>query len=471
MERISLLIRNGYLVTMDDERRVIPEGYLAIRDDRIIDVGEMADLKGQYQADRVIDASNRFVFPGFINTHSHLFQGAMKGLGRDKGLFEWLDSSVRFALHETGYEEVYTAALLGCIENIRSGSTMVLDYHYAHAKEAGLDDAVMQAFEETGIRGLLGRAHTNVSQMPDGAQCPRVETEEQFFDDVERLQQKYENHSRIGVCMAPGIIWDLSEEGYRHCRTLADKYGMITTMHTLETKDDNQFTQELYGSNTMPFLAKTGVLGPDFLAVHCVDMDEEDFRIFKEYDIKVSHNPVSNMILASGVAPVPRMLDLGLTVSLATDGSASNDTQDMMEVLKTTALIHKCHLKDPTVISANEVVEMATLGGAAALGREEDLGSLEAGKKADFWLMNPRTARCVPVADPVAALVYHASQGNVETTVVDGRVVLDEGRITTVDEEAVFDRLQEVACNLRKRVGLGNTQWGHRVFVPPFVKP
>jgi 5-methylthioadenosine/S-adenosylhomocysteine deaminase len=468
IKKIDLLVKNATVITMDKQRRVLYDAAIAVVGDRILEVGDSKVLEAKYQADEVLDGRNKTVFPGFINTHSHLFQGALKGLGRDKNLWDWLDASVRFALHEVGYEEVYAAAVVGAIENLRSGSTTVLDYHYAHAKERGMDDAVTQAFEDVGIRGILGRAHTNVSKMPEGAACPHVETEQDFFDDVDRLQNKYKDHSNISLALAPGIIWDLSEEGYRQCRTVADKYKIPVTMHVLESEHDNNFTQETYGMNLMPFLEKTGVLGPDFIAVHCVDMSEEDFEIFKKYDIKVSHNPVSNMILASGVAPIPRMQKEGLTISLATDGSASNDTQDMMEVIKTSALIHKCVLRDPEVMSAAEVLEMASLGGAKTLGREDDLGAIEAGKKADFWLMNPMTSRCVPVADPVAAVVYHSSQQNVDSTVVGGKVILKEGKIMTVDEDAALNRLQEVAYKLRERVGLGNTQWNQRVKVGPF---
>ena len=468
-KKIDLLVKNATVVTMDKERRVLYGAAIAVMADRILEVGDSKEIEAKYQADEVLDGTNKIVFPGFVNTHSHLFQGALKGLGRDMVLWDWLDASVRFALHEIGYEEVYAAAVVGAIENLRSGSTTVLDYHYAHAKERGMDDAVTQAFEDVGIRGILGRAHTNVSNMPEGAACPHVETEQDFFDDVDRLQAKYADHSTISLALAPGIVWDLSEEGYRQCRVVADKYKIPITMHVLESEHDNQYAQETYGMNLIPFLERTGVLGPDFIAVHCIDMNDRDFELFKQYDIKVSHNPVSNMILASGVAPIPEMQKQGLTISLATDGSASNDTQDMMEVIKTSALIHKCVRRDPEVMSASEVLEMASVNGARTIGREEDLGAIEAGKKADFWLMNPMTSRCVPVADPVAALVYHSSEQNVETTVVDGKVILKEGKIMTLDEEAALVRLQEVAYKLRERVGLGNTQWNQKIKVGPFA--
>ena len=467
---LDILIKHATVVTVNAKREILRDGALAIRGDRIVDIGDTGALSSRYpEAARVIDATGKIVFPGLINTHNHMFQSLLKGLGDDRVLSDWLVECMFPSAATISREAVYYGGMISCLDNIHSGTTTILDYMHAQSSPM-LSDGAIEAFRTTGVRGILGRAHTDVSRMPEGAQCPRVETEQDFFDDVDRLQAIYKDHSRISVCLAPGIIWDLTEEGYRTCRQYADRYGMVITMHTLETEDDNRYAQETYGMNTMPFLARTGVLGPDFLAVHCVDMDEEDFRLFREYDIKVSHNPISNMILASGVAPVPRMLREGLTVSLASDGSASNDTQDMMEVLKISALIHKCHLRDATAVPAATALEMATLGGARATGLEKDTGSLSAGKKADFWIMNPMTARCVPVADPVSAVVYHASQQNVETTVVDGRVVLDHGKITTVDEEAALWTLQEAACRLREKVGLVNTQWNQPVRVAPFLK-
>lgn len=468
MQTVDLLVTNGYLVTLDPERRLIPGGALAVSDGRIVAVGPTRELLMAYRSGRTIDATHRFVFPGFVNTHTHLFQGALKGLGRDKTLFDWLDSSVRWALREIGYEEIYAAAVVGLIEGIRTGVTTVLDYQYAHARERGLDEAVCQAFADVGIRGILGRAHTKVDRMPAGAECPYAETEQEFFDDVHCQVARFRDHQTISLALAPGIIWDLSEEGYRECRRLADSYGLPITMHVLETVDDNRYARETYGMNTMPFLEKTGILGPDFLAVHCVEMDEEDFRIFREHDLKVSHNPVSNMILASGVAPVPRMQEQGLCVALATDGSASNDTQDMLEVLKTTALLHKCAGRDPEVMGAAAVLEMAVRNGARAVGMGDEAGSLEPGRLADFWIMDPMSARCVPVADPVSALVYHAASPNVETVVVHGRVVLDRGEFPGLDEEAALARLQETARKLRERTGLANIQWGQTVSIDPF---
>lgn len=416
MQNVDILIKNALIVTMNESRQILEDGAIAISGDKFEEVGPTAALIAKYKADKVIDAKGKFVFPGLINTHSHLFQVLLKGLGRDKVLLDWLDSSVRRAIWQIDKECVYYAALVGCIENIRSGATTVLDNMYCHGKP-GLDDMVTKAFEDIGIRGILGRAFTDTSTLPADCPCELNETEEMFLAEVERLAVQYKDHPKISIAIAPGIIWDVSEEGFKKIRALADKHNLLITMHTVETEDDDEYCLANRGMRTIPYLEKVGLLGPDYISVHSVHMRPEDIAIFKKYDVKVSHNPVSNMILASGVAPVPEFLEQGITVSLATDGAASNDTQDMMEVLKTTALMHKLHTRDAAVVSADQVVEMATLGGAKTIGQEQNLGSIAAGKKADLFIYNPLTSKSIPVADPISTLVYSSGQTNVETTI------------------------------------------------------
>jgi 5-methylthioadenosine/S-adenosylhomocysteine deaminase len=464
VERADILIKNSTIITMNEAREILENSAIAITGDKFIEVGPTEELEAKYEAEKVIDGKGKFVYPGFINTHSHLFQVLLKGLGRDKALLDWLDSSVKRALWQIDKECVYYAALAGCIENLRSGTTTILDYMYCHGKP-GLDDAVLKAFEDIGIRGILGRGHTKTDGLPQECACEINETEDMFFAEVERLANKYKDHPRISIALAPGIIWDLSEEGYKKTRALANKYGLLITMHTVETEDDDEYCFKDRGMATIPYLEKVGMLGPDFISVHSVHMTPEDILMFKKHDVKVSHNPVSNMILASGVAPVPEFLKQGITVSLATDGAASNDTQDMLEVLKTTALLHKLHTRNAAVVSASEVLEMATLGGAKTVGMEKAIGSIGTGKIADLFIYNPVTPRSMPVADPVSTLIYSSSQANVETTIVDGKLVLEEGRILNVDEEETLLKLQEVAADLRKKTNLGNSQWGQKVNV------
>ena len=470
MENVSLIIENTCIITMDNGLRILENYSIAVKDSIILAIEPTEIISEKYTSPKVIDGQDQFVFPGFINTHTHLFQNGLKGLGRDKLLFDWLDSSVRKALPEIRYDDVYASAVAGCIENIRSGVTTVLDYMYAHASEMGLDDAVIQAFDETGIRGILGRAHTKTSNMPKEIICPINETEDMFFEDIDRLMKKLEGHPRITLALAPGIIWDMSEGGYRKVREYANKYGLRIAMHVDETPNDDEYSQAKYGVNTLELLDRNGVLGEDFIGVHLVNLDQKSLDLLQKRQVKVSHNPVSNMILASGVAPIPLLSKLGLDIGLATDGAASNDSQNMLEVIKITAILHKCIQRDPTIFPAIEVLKMATINGAKVVGREDEIGSIEIGKKADFFLFNPKNIACVPVADPVSSLVYSANPSAIGTVVIHGKVVMENGKMCTVDEEKAIYHLQESAYRLRERVGLANIVNGKKIVVPPFHK-
>lgn len=469
MENASLIVKNTTLVTMDRDIRILEDHALVVQGSKIAAIGPSAAILAAYHSPTVLDGRDRFVFPGFINTHTHLFQNALKGLGRDKTLLDWLDSSVRKALHEIRQVDVYNAAVTGCIENIRSGVTTVLDYMYAHASEAGLDDGVVRAFERTGIRGILGRAHTKTDGFPESVRCSINETEDMFYADVDRLREALKGHETVSLALAPGIVWDMDPDGYRRLRRYADQHGLRITMHLDETPDDDAFTRAHYGMNTAELLDQAGVLGEDFIGVHLVHLDASTLEIFGRRRIKCSHNPVSNLILASGVAPVPTLKRMGLDVGLGTDGAASNDTQNMLEVIKLAALVHKGFHRDPLIINALDVVKMATSEGARVVGREHEIGSLEVGKLADFFLFDPRNVACVPVADPITCLVYSSNPTSIQTVVIHGRIVLQDGVIRTTDESEAVYALQASAYQLRQRVGLGNEINGRRIEVGPFA--
>ena len=461
MKQIDLMVKHAYLVTMNARREILTDACIAVDQGSILAVGNDA-LLSEYQARKTIDATGYVVFPGLISTHSHLFQTMLKGLGRDKQLIDWLDSSIRVALHNYDEETVYYAALNGCLEAIHSGTTTILDYMYCHPIP-GLDECVTRAFDEIGIRGVLGRSYSDVKKYPPSIACPMVETEQDFLDTVRRLELLYRDHPRIGLCIAPGIIWDHTDDGFREIRRLADELHIPITMHLDETPEDDEFSQAHYGEDTIPHLERLGILGPDFIAVHCVQLKAADLDTFKRFDVKVSHNPNSNMILASGVPPIPALLDKGVTVSLACDGSASNDTQNMLEVLKAASLMQKVYHRDPSLMPAASVLEMATLGGAKALGRQDSLGSIEPGKKADFFLYTPYSPYSTPVLDPVNSLLYSSSPDSIKTVVIEGRIVLEDGRMTTIDEEKVAWETQRLAVRLVEKSGLGNLQWGQKV--------
>ncbi len=470
MEQVDLIVNNATIVTMDQDTKIFSGHALVIKGSEIKAIEPAEFVFEKYDSHKIIDGQDQFVFPGFINTHTHLFQNNLKGLGRDKLLMDWLDHSVRRALPEIRFNDVYNGAMAGCIENIRSGVTTVLDYMYAHGSQTGLDDAVVKAFDETGIRGIFGRAQTDTSNFPEGIQCPINETEEMFFADIDRLAHELKGHQRITLAIAPGIIWDLTEDGFKKVRRYADKYGLRITMHLDETVGDDEYAMAKYGINSVEVLDRNGVLGEDFIGVHLVQLDQKSLDILQKRNIKVSHNPIANMILASGIAPIPELKKRGLDVGLGTDGAASNDNQNMLEVIKITAILHKCAQRDAALLPAIEILKMATSEGARVVGQESAIGSIEVGKKADFFLFNPRNIACVPVADPVTSLVYSANPTAIDTVVIHGRVVMEKGEIKTLDEDALICNLQESAYLLRQRVGLGNEINGQKIVVGTFKK-
>lgn len=460
MQKVDLIIKNIMIVTVDEQRRLINDGFVAIKDGKFHAVGKNSELESEYTADKIIDGRNKALFPGFISLHSHLFQNSLKGLGRDKSLFDWLDSSVRKAYGFINYDLILAAATAGCLENLNTGATTVLDYQYCHAHELGLDNAVVEAFKRTGIRGVLGRGHTKVVNFPGLPPCPIDETEDMFFADVDRLLEEVKDDERISLALAPGIIWDLSEEGFRKCAEYSRKYKIPVTMHTLESPDDDIFSKEKYGMTTMEFLETTGVLSERFIGVHCVRMNESDYNIFKKYKISVCHCPVSNMILGNGFAPVPRMLAEGINVGIGADGSASSDTQNYLEQLKAASLVHKANLVDPEAMPAETVIEMATINGAKALGMADKIGSIEEGKLADCFIFSPHTLSSCPVADPIAAIVYSSEPDNIETVIVGGEIVKENNVLLSWPKEDAINDLSKRAKDLREAVSLVEKKWG-----------
>ncbi len=450
MEHIDLLVINANIITMNANREILKGYGLAIKKDIIIDIKKTDDLLNEYSGEKVIDAKGKYIFPGMINTHNHLFQVLFKGIGKEKDLIKWLEEAIQKPYFNISEEDIYLAATVGCIENIKSGVTTVVDYQYANGKPK-LNDAVCQAFLDLGIRGILARGYTDSTDFPKYSGKEIVETEEDFFNDVKRLHKKYMNIPTIDIALAPGIIWVMSEDGFRKCAKLANELDTFNTIHTLETEEDNAYSLEKHGVSTIDFYEKTGILKSKFLAVHCAQINEKEIKKLKKYDVRVSYNAISNMLIGYKTLPVQDLLDEGIVVGIATDGAASNDNQNMMEVLKISPLWQKAFYRDPAVIPALKVVEMATIDGADAIYKKEQLGSLEIGKKADFFIFNHRKCNTAPLYDPIVRLVYSADENNVETTVIAGKVVMENGKIIGIDEDALYEKIQSTAEELWKR--------------------
>ena len=461
---MDLLLKNAVIVTVNPDRAIYFKGAMAVEGNRIAAVGPEDEVLAKYPtADRVMDLDGKVIFPGFVNTHNHLFQTLLKGLGDDMVLSDWLATMTFPAAQYLMPEDTYYGAMLGCMEGVRSGMTTQLDYMYPHARE-GLSDGILRAYKELGIRGLFGRGTMNAGL--DFGVCPAITQDVKTAEkDLVRLFDTYHNteDGRIKVWVAPAALWSNDEEMLKMLWDVTNSYKSGFTVHVSETPFDRMATSALHGCEGTDCLEKLGILGPNVLMVHCVYLNHKDVRRSKYYDLKVSHNPVSNMYLSSGIAPIPELLNAGVTCGLGVDGAASNNGQDMIELMKTTALLQKVGTLDPTIITAEKVLEMATIDGARAVGLEDEIGSLEAGKKADFVIFDPyRNPKAVPMHNPVSSLVYSSTMENIESVAVDGKFVLENGKFTMIDDErALLKEAQKVAEDLCERGGITNRREGH----------
>jgi 5-methylthioadenosine/S-adenosylhomocysteine deaminase len=442
---VDLRLLGGTIVTARADGLVLADGGMAISNASIVQIGARREIEARFEAKRTVDAEGMLVFPGLVDTHTHLYQTLLKGLGDDLPLMEWLDACTLPSIPHLTPRMCYVAAALGCIESLRSGCTTIFDYMVDHP-DTQVYDAIMQAFDDVGIQGILGRGLRD--RQAEATQVPLPDIDAQLADCA-RLVDTYGPRR---IWLAPGATWALEEESLRRARHMANERGLRMSLHTDEVTFDSDESLRRFGQRTVPFLERIGFLGPDVLHAHCVHLTDEDCQILARHRACVSYNPVSNMYLGSGVPPIPRLLDLGVTVSLGADGAASNNSQDMLEALKVGALLPKVAWHDPAVLTAADAVRLATSGGAAALGCD-DFGTLEAGKRADLFVFDPLHAKSIPVHDPVSTLVYSSGEVNVRTVVVAGRVVLDDGRIVGVDETAVLREAQTLAEQLAQVAG------------------
>jgi len=439
------VIRADYVVTLARDRPILRQGAVGIEGDRIAYVGRADGLRERGEIE--IDARGMAVFPGLVNAHTHMFQVLMRGLGADLSLLDWLKSVIwplSLALTE---EDVYWAALLGAIENLKSGVTTVVDNHYIHTSLYNTDK-VLEALRQSGLRGCVVRGYYD-RIVPE----PFREDIETVIRESERLIRKWHRREegRLIVGVAPMTPWFCSMESMARVKELSDRYQVPLHIHTAETKAEVKALMKEIGMRHVEYLARIGLLGPRTHVVHGVWVTEMEIQMLAKSGTHVIHNPVSNMYLGSGVAPVPRMLRSGVNVGLGTDGPASNNNQDIITSLKFAACLHKVSNFNPMVITARQVLEMATVSGARLLGLEGELGTIELWKKADLIVVDMRKPHIAPVHDPISALVYNANGNDVSTVVVDGKVVVQDGRVTTVDEHLVVEKATESAMSLIKR--------------------
>ena len=448
----SILIENGSILTVDDNNTLFDIGYIYIKDNLIEAVGPGEAPPQCKQADTHLDASLMVAMPGMVNAHTHLFQTFLRGLADDKPLLEWLKIAIWPIAEVMTEEDAYVAALVGLLENIRGGATSVIDHQYIHT-EPGNDDGVCRAAEEIGIRFMLARGWADINYHPS-----LMETPEKILSETTRLYKKWHrsNKGRIQVEFAPLIPWGCSDETMLAADKLSQAWGTGTHIHVAETQDEVEINLKARGKRHIEWLADLDVLGPKTQLVHSVWLDDDEIGLIAQHGAVVVHCPVSNMYLASGVARIPEMHRQNISVALATDGPGSNNNQDMLEVLKTTALLHKVHNLDAMALLPEDVIYMACRGGAVAFGMPEQLGSIEPGKKADLVLVDLDSPLAAPVHRVPSALVYNTSAGNVDTVIVDGQILMQQKEIIVVDEKAILARARKTCTDLFTRAGVAH---------------
>jgi 5-methylthioadenosine/S-adenosylhomocysteine deaminase len=450
---MTILIENGAVLTMSDPAaRPLDPGYVLIAGDRIAAVGAgPAPAEARAAAAKIIDARHMAVLPGLVNAHTHLFQTFIRGLADDKTLLPWLRAAIWPVGSAMSAEEAYLAGLLGLVENIRSGATAVIDNQYLHC-DAGTDDAFCRAAAEVGCRFTLARGWADRNYHPAFQETP-----DQIVATMTRLYEQWHGaaEGRVRIAFGPLIPWGCSEETLRRTVALARRWGVITHIHTAETREEVQMSVDAAGLRHVPWLDQLGVLGPDVHLVHAVWLDDAEIARVAETGTVVVHCPVSNMYLASGIARVVKMLAAGVPVALASDGPGSNNSQDMLETLKFAACLQKVGTLDATALLPEDVLRMAITHGSRAFGSAAvELGRLAPGCAADVVLVDLNSPRMQPVWRVPSALVYNANGGDVDTVIVAGRILMAGKRIICLDEAALLDECRAAAQRLLVRAGV-----------------
>ena len=452
-----MLFTNATIITMNPEREILNDGAIAVQGNRIVAIDKTSVLRARYQDEEVVDAGGKLIIPGLIDTHVHLAQALIRGCADDMALIQWLCERVWVLQGNYTNEDGYVSARLCIAEMLKSGTTTFLESMLAH--RYGFD-GIAQAVIESGVRaclaGIVMDIGTYATQEENAMHRGLIESREMSLLGVLDMHSKWQGagNDRLHVWFGPRTPGGVTPELYREMSTLARQRDMGITMHLAEVEADKIFLQEKYGLSPVLFADSVGLLGPKSVMVHMVWLTEEDIQRLAETGTHVSHNPSSNSKLASGVCKVPQMLQQGVNVCLGCDGGPSNNDYDMIREMKIAAIIHKAVSLDPLIIPAETVLEMATINGARALGLEHEIGSLEVGKKADFVLVDLDRLHTTPSPNPISTLVYTATGGEVDTVVVDGRIVVKERQLLTMDEEEIKRQARAHATQVYQRAGI-----------------
>jgi 5-methylthioadenosine/S-adenosylhomocysteine deaminase len=437
--QVALVITNAIVVTVDPAARLIAPGAVAIDGTDIIAVGTAADIRRQFRARETIDASGQVVMPGLVNTHTHAPMVLFRGLADDLALEEWLTRYIFPAEAKTVSPEFVRAGTrLAVLEMIESGTTTYADMYY-------FEEEVAKETKAAGLRGVLGET---IIQFP----VADAKTPAEALARAEAFIKMFRNDPLITPAVAPHAIYTNDSATLKAARALSMKYGVPTLIHMAETQSEAMIAKERGWPTVVSYLDALGFLGPGVLGAHAVWVNDSDIALLKSRGAGVSHNPESNMKLASGIAPVKAYLAADVAIGLGTDGAASNNDLDMFEAMRAASFLQKVATSDPTAVSAKAAIRMATMGGARALGMDKRIGSLEPGKRADIIIVSMSAARQAPMYDARSHLVYVTRGDDVQMTIVNGKVLMRNRKVLTLDRASILRETKTWAAKVSAAV-------------------
>lgn len=432
MEKADILIHDCTIVPMNREE-LIKDGIIAIKDNKIAFVGKRSNSTNIH-AEKNLNAKGKIAMPGLINCHTHIPMTLFRGIAEDQKLNNWLKKSIWPLEAKLNSKAIYIGAILGCLEMIKSGTTCFADMYF-------MENMVARAVEKSGMRGVLAEGIIELGIKTYSHKL--LEASTSFAESFNKTAD-----GRITTLLAPHSVYSCSLELLIKVRKKASELGIGVHIHLAESKKAlNQFETDYYSSE-VDFLEKIGFLKGHTLAAHCINLSPTDRHLLSKHNVNVVYNPVANMKFGLGTAKIKELVDLGINVGLGTDGPASNNSLDMFETLKIAALLQKHLYLNPKVFSPFEVLKMATLNGAKALKLEKSIGSLETGKKADIILINLSKPHLKPLHNIYASIIYSIHGSDVDTVIVDGKILMINRRVKTLEEQAIMESAEKTASDL-----------------------
>ncbi len=437
MQDADIIVKADYVLTMDDTLSVVEQGAVAVGDGRIIDVGPAGEILGKYKPHFSVGGEGKIVFPGLVNTHTHSPMVYFRGLADDLPLREWLEDHIWPAEEKwLSRNFVEDAVELACLEMIRGGITLFNDMYF-------YGDSIAATTKRMGMRAVVGAGILDFPTKTAGSPDEYLLKAETFIDG-------WKGDDLIAPCIAPHSVYSCGPDTLKKAKSISEKYSVPIHIHLSETQWEVSESKALYGKRPVVHMDSLGCLDETVLAVHCTWVDGEEIALIARKGTGVSHCMESNLKLASGFAPVVAMLAEGIKVTFGTDGAASNNDLNILSEMSTTAKVHKALTNDPTVLDAKKVLLMATKWGAEALGLGRTTGSLEKGKAADIVVADIAKPHLTPIYDPYSHIVYSMNSADIDSVIINGRIIMDKRKLTTADEPEIMQKAREWGKKIKR---------------------